>query len=347
MVALVSLTTQFDNLGDQVIGALLVASLSRRTKVLCLSGSAPVDYLNAFRTRVADFEGSQFKIVKGFHALGNAIPAALGSGILVALSPGDIFGFGSASRQQALRVAAKSSFGRVRFLQIGASLSRVDPSMARTLQAMAIRGFISVRDEHSRARAAKHGIDLPLVPDLAFSLPVRPAKNARYMVISFRAHDDVPIEALALRVSALAKNAWETGLEPVLFWQVERDAAVATCLAARTGIEVLNRHSTRPNYEEAAAIYGDTAVIASNRLHALLIAAAHGAIPLAALRSTETKVRGVFEGSGLIDMVADNSAEDLLLMARLRGDENVRVRVAEAFAVGKTRIGQAFDQAVR
>lgn len=334
MLFLTSLKTQYENLGDQAIGAVMVARASRVARMACLIDGVPAEYLAEFKALVAQLGGRDVAYVGRNDAL-KLVARTLLTGRRVGLffSPGDIRADRSAKTRQAM-VAAARALGRFRFAQVGTSYASVGPENAQLFRVLAAAGHpITVRDSVSRARLAAAGVTLPIVPDLAFGLPTVPHAGGQRAVFAFRDTEGVSTDALAARLTPLVAQVREAGMEPVLFWQVARDADLARALAERLAIPNLNTDDRRPTYAEAAAVYGGAAAMFSNRLHSLLVAAAHGAVPFATLHPAEIKVRGVFDHAALPHLVSSTPDEDQAAFARAAADMDAqRARVAEAFA---------------
>jgi polysaccharide pyruvyl transferase WcaK-like protein len=334
MLFLTSLKTQYENLGDQAIGAVMVARASQAVHMACLIDGVPADYLAEFKALVAQLGGRDVAYVGRGDAL-KLVARTLLAGRRVGLffSPGDIRADRSAKTRQAI-VAAARALGRFRFAQVGTSYASVGPENAQLFRVLAAAGHpVTVRDGTSRARLAAAGVTLPIVPDLAFGLPTNAHAGGRRAVFAFRETEGVSTDDLVARLARLVAQVRAAGLEPVLFWQVARDAALARTLAERLAIPNLNADDRRPTYAQAAAVYAGAAAMFSNRLHSLLVAAAQGALPFATLHPAEIKVRGVFDHAGLTHLVSSTPEEDADTFVRASADMDAqRTRVAEAFA---------------
>lgn len=205
---------------------------------------------------------------------------------------------------------------KLRLGLVGASYSKVSPSKARLLRISQRRsGALSVRDRRSQALLARAGVNLPVVPDLAFLLPtVAPASKAGLRdlaLIMLREVVNVPFEQTVSLTADLATRLRVQGLQPAIAWQVGRDADFGRRLAEATGIEILTPpEQTAGRFAASCGLYDRTAVIFSNRLHGLLLAASRGVLPVAQLDAQEQKVRGIFEDAGLADLIlpADQGA---------------------------------------
>lgn len=334
MLFLTSLKTQYENLGDQAIGAVMVARASQVAGMACLIDGVPGDYLAEFKALVAQLGGRDVAYVGRNDAMKRVARTLLtGRRVGLFFSPGDIRADRSAKARQAL-VAAARALGRFRFAQVGTSYASVGAENTQLFRVLAAAGHpVTVRDATSRARLAAAGVTLPIVPDLAFGLPTRAYSGGKHAVFAFRETEGVSTEDLVARLQPLVAHVRAAGLEPVLFWQVARDAPLARTLSERLGLPNLNADDRRPTYAEAAAVYAGAAAMFSNRLHSLLVAAAQGALPFATLHPAEIKVRGVFDHAGIAHLVSSTAAEDQAAFARASADMDAqRTRVAEAFA---------------
>ena len=83
-------------------------------------------------------------------------------------------------------------------------------------------------------------------------------------------------------------------------WQVSSDAEYCEWLAGALRVDVAAPSTDGlGRFERSCAVYDEAAVVVSNRLHVLLIAASRGAKPVSILHSQERKVRAIMTDSGL------------------------------------------------
>ena len=163
--------------------------------------------------------------------------------------------------------------------------------------------------------AARIGVDAPCLPDWAFGIAPSFAADAldrRLLAVSLRGDRPAPGERWVETVGELAKRL---GLEIVLVVQVRRDLPLAKELAAAWGARVLPEGSgAHDEWErQLRRIYSESLVIISDRLHALIMAATEGAVPLAWTDGGSVKVERHFGAAGLSDVsrACDESLEGL------------------------------------
>lgn len=125
----------------------------------------------------------------------------------------------------------------------------------------------------------------------------------RYLAIAIRqglshAARDKPTASWVEAVGALAQ---EFDLEPIVVAQIERDGPLAEELAGRLGCESLiwpdDNHARQE--QRLRAVYRDSEIVLSDRLHAVVIAATEGAVPIALSTGPMDKVTRTLEGAGI------------------------------------------------
>ncbi|RIA35350.1 polysaccharide pyruvyl transferase [Hephaestia caeni] len=234
-------------------------------------------------------------------------------------------------------------FPALRFGQVGASYPQLDPATTRLLRAISRKtNYLSVRDAATRDLLAVAGVTVPIVPDLAFKLPRRAGDSGNVLALSFRTSPTETIDILAARLRPIVTAARAQGLEPRLFWQVLQDRETSSALSAALDVPIDDMSDRRPDIETAGAFYKRAAIVCSNRLHALLIGAAYGALPMAVLRADEQKVTGSFDCGGLANFISKSAAEDAALLEELLKDERASGLVQQAFEASAARIEAYF-----
>ncbi|PWJ48635.1 Polysaccharide pyruvyl transferase family protein WcaK [Quadrisphaera granulorum] len=175
--------------------------------------------------------------------------------------------------------------------------------------------LVAWRDELSR-RVLGVG---EVAPDWAFHLgadeaALRSDHPRPVLAVALRAglpHDPRP-EPDEAWVASVREMAERTGLEPVFAAQIGRDGDLAELLAKRVGGSALCWESARHTDAEAAlrALYRRSAVIVSDRLHGLVIAATEGASPLALSSHPTDKAARTLAAVGLRAAVVDHRLTD-------------------------------------
>lgn len=148
-----------------------------------------------------------------------------------------------------------------------------------------------------------------LVPDTAFSEPAGPRSDLdrNLLVISLRGPRPVPTEAWFEAVATFAaKESLQITVVSQVDEDVERSAEVAGRLAA-AGATLLpwGDGSDLDREIELRATYARTAIVISDRLHVLLLAAQAGATPIEAVISPAPKVGTHFATAGIENITLD------------------------------------------
>ncbi|MEL7691459.1 polysaccharide pyruvyl transferase family protein [Citromicrobium bathyomarinum] len=343
-----SLKTQYENLGDLVINAVLAAELNRRGRFLGISNGAPADYVDDFQALAEQLSGAPITCGELRQMAPRILQAAAGSGMTLVLSPGHNTLDQPTRTRQILSTATHYGLGRLRILQVGASFEGAFPETTRLYSQLRKAGHpLSVRDIISRNGFAERGINLPIVPDLAFGLQCSTHNEGDIGLIAVREHKSQPYEQLRKTVAAIAVAMHAVQLEPVMFFQVSLDAPLHARLAYDLGIRELNTGNHRPSFDEAMQVYARAGAIVSNRLHGLLVAAAAGALPLPLLHPEERKIRGALAEGELSGLIIEAEPECRKrtgeLLAR-RSELHNRI-VVPAFARCKQQLEDFFDGA--
>ncbi len=100
----------------------------------------------------------------------------------------------------------------------------------------------------------------------------------------------------------------ELGLRPVVVNQVVRDLARSRELATSLDAEFLEPWEGGPHAEFEARIrdvYARSAVVVSDRLHALVLGFTEGAVPVGATQGSSEKLDRTFAGAGIADVSFD------------------------------------------
>ncbi|WP_126979478.1 polysaccharide pyruvyl transferase family protein [Frigidibacter oleivorans] len=211
------------------------------------------------------------------------------------------------------------------------------------------RRGLSVRDARSQQVLRDAGIEVPVVPDLAFLQPFQSTTSEGtgqpLALISFRDQRSSLYPEALPTTKLLAELSRSRGLRPVITWQVGHDADFSRKLAADAGVDLVELGLTQSRLGPAQALYDNAHVIFSNRLHSLLIAGARGALPVPVLDARETKVRSVFEEAGLGATVCAFGPDIAERAGALLDERASHMNAVEtAFHSNATRLQQFFDQ---
>nr|WP_168209122.1 polysaccharide pyruvyl transferase family protein [Agromyces intestinalis] len=177
---------------------------------------------------------------------------------------------------------------------------------------------VTWRDEPSRRMMGVGGVS----PDWAFAL------GAPEDVL-LAAPDDADRRTLAIAVRASLSHAerdrpdarWiaaigtladELGLEPVVVAQIERDGPLAEELADALGAEAVVWDGPNHAKQEARlrAVYRGSRAVVSDRLHALVIAATEGAVPIGLANGDDDKVVRTLAAAGITGTSVDRALAD-------------------------------------
>ncbi|MFQ8432853.1 polysaccharide pyruvyl transferase family protein [Amaricoccus sp. W119] len=348
MTAFLSLRTRYENLGNEIINTLLIRELCRRGRVVGLGSGVPGWYLESIRAGLGRLS-ERLTVVPRRRQFALAILKAglREPGSLIFTSRGDVSNPRSNYRRDVYLYALQRLPG-MNLALVGASFDTISPSKAWLLRAAQRRGgAISVRDSRSRLLLAGAGVGAPLVPDLAFLLPTTEPKAGPRRLALFmpRRRATIPVDKVAGIVAHSADVLRSRGLEPAIAWQSGQDASFCRALARAAGLPVATpSERTVGRLPAMEKLYRESAIVLSNRLHALLIAAANGALPVALLEPEETRVRGIFEDAGWADLVTDARAVPDL--ERLAGHRFAREGAGPAFADAAERIRCYLDRVV-
>lgn len=348
MAVYFSLDTQFENLGDEVINGLLLRELGRRQKLKVLIGKAPDWYLANISEAVRSLGGNvEFIADRNRYMRDFVLGSLLQPGNIMLLSCGDV----STSKPNYMRSRVMSVLTRLPFLQIaqvGASrLKLADADRGWLVRAARNGGLITVRDEYSLQTLEQAGINARLLPDLAFLLEYRRPATPTKALFMFR-ETDADRDKFTALLATMVTKALGLGLEPVFGWQVQRDEPFNRALAEQMGADLLMLPTSgEGRLAPTLQIYDDVAVIVSNRLHALLLAASRGALPIPMLRESEYKVRGVFEHAGLAslllsDIIAPHTTAEALAEF-LKQKEHHLNAVEQAFKTNSASLQRGID----
>lgn len=167
-------------------------------------------------------------------------------------------------------------------------------------------GIATWRDEPSR-RYARFGA---VAPDWAFALPASgaPASGRDLLAVTMRGDRPAPTDAFVQSVRQVSE---EWGLRPVVVNQVVRDLARSRELASSLDAEFLEPWEGGPHAEFEARIrdvYARSAVVVSDRLHALVLGFTEGAVPVGATQGSPEKLDRTFAGAGISGVSFDATA---------------------------------------
>jgi len=315
----ISLTTQFGNLGDEVINIILIRELAKRSTVLALAYRIPDWYFHNIRKGLGDY----IKNVKFFRNPLYFLASMILDGFLsrksfLFTSCGGLGCLDRTPMRQYFFIALQY-LPSLRLAQVGVSYRCITVRSAKLMGIAQLRGeSLSVRDSLSRELYSQHGVDVPIVPDLAFLLPFVKAKRKAKIIFSFRPVEPKYIAALLSHLNSAIAAASTCDIRPVITWHQEKDAEFCMWLAARLCVEAEGPTASKlDRFEQTCSIYDNSVAAISNRLHVLLIAASRGACPIGLLMANERKVRGVMTDNGLLDQVVEIESHNTMKISGL------------------------------
>ena len=126
----------------------------------------------------------------------------------------------------------------------------------------------------------------------------------RYLAISMRSDRPLPPDAWfeALQIAARSR-----GLEPLVVTQVRRDNQLGAEIARRLGSQLIAWDDASHLEQERTVreIYRQSALVVSDRLHALVIGLTEGAVPVGAIAWNDVKLARHFAAAGIEDISFD------------------------------------------
>jgi hypothetical protein len=221
-------------------------------------------------------------------------------------------------------VAVRARGGKV--LRLGIGQRKANAALTPKFRRLySLANAVAWRDPES-ARAFGIG---QVMPDWGFE-PVSGATASAprsALVLSYRG--DRPILSESTR-AAIATFAAERSLEIVVVTQVARDEERTSELAALLGASTLAWEPGVTHADQEARLrelFGRAAVVASDRLHVLIVGATEGAVPINLVDQPDVKVARHFDAIGYSDLsivatdVPSDAVVGLLAEQAARADE--------------------------
>ncbi|MFG6492089.1 polysaccharide pyruvyl transferase family protein [Microbacterium sp. P03] len=322
MQVFVDVAGQDDNLGDSVLRrGLLDALRASGTTLHVHSGDNSESYVSGLELPDEDVQYSSRR------AWRNALLQSVGrEKTSLAIDPGEIRS-DAEMNFAGPRVIAAAAAVRLRggaVIHSGIGLRAASHPRDRGTRVLARLSSVTTwRDEPSRARGV-HGY---VAPDWAFATgPSSPRFGDRSCIaVSMRGDRSVPNERWVELVNDLAES---TQLTPVIFAQVRRDNELASWIAARVPRATVEIWPDEVNHHDreiwVRSLFARSLTVVSDRVHALIIGATEGAVPIGLTRNPE-KLTRTLSGGGITGHTFDTSAatthSDAILEASRRGDE--------------------------
>lgn len=332
----VPLIGQYDNIGDILLRRPLLMWLRPAGRLHVYVGVAPQGYVNAVGFLPDDV------VYRSFVAWYlSGLASALRGRAHYAFKPGEIQLTlkGMKEHVSVLPWLALLRLRGGRVVRVGSGV-RNFATWPRWLMApsLALSQLIFWRDARTAGHLGRGGV----MPDLAFGDGDRePAPGPRpWLAVSMRGDRRRVPEQWVRAVRALAEHE---GLQVRVVTQVARDAQLSRELAARLGCSLDDWDGTAHDVQDQRlqAVYRQSRAVISDRLHVLIGAFTHGAVPIGLLTDASDKVRRHFAAAGIegVDLqVGDRSVEDLVLGMRAVLAREVEFR--QALAQARTKLDQ-------
>jgi hypothetical protein len=284
---------QYENIGDIILRRPLLSWLRPLGRLHVYVGPAPSGYVRGLRLEADDI---MYRSFIAWYAAGLA-HAARGCADYV-FKPGEIQlslrGMKEHVGMLPLLAMIRARRGKVARLGSGcrgfAQLPRLllSPSLA-------LSQFVRWRDPATAAFLRTGGV----MPDLAFGegdpLPQQVASSQRRLLAVSMRGDRGPVPKAW--IEAVSCYATTRGFEVVVLTQVLRDSQMSRHLATALSARLVDWDGTRHDEQEEAlrTIYQQASAVISDRLHVLIAAYTHGALPLAVLTDGSTKIQRHFD----------------------------------------------------
>lgn len=318
MTVLVSAIGQYDNVGDTVLRRGYLDHL-RTVGPLCVYiGNRPDTYLSALGLQPSD------RVFRDNGSWRAEVGRRLRSGTGVyAFNTGETEVEAAFARRY-LKLAPLLATNRARggvAVQLGMGVRSATPWRLPIASVLRLCDLVTWRDQHSRdvMRVGE------VTPDWAFTLgsPVealRPATPRPRLAVSVRQGlSHAPrLKPNDLWVSRVRRIAEEHGLEPIVVAQIGRDGPLAQELADRLGCDALtwldDDHARQE--ERLRAVYRESAMVLTDRLHAAVIGVTEGAVPIALATAdpatgVQDKVTRTLAGAGITETSIGRSLPDM------------------------------------
>lgn len=332
----VPLVGQFDNIGDILLRRPILKWLRPAGQVHVYIGPALQGYVAALGIGPGDVVYRSF-----FSWYFSGLASALRGHAHYAFKPGEIqLTFkGMKEHVSVLPLLALLRLRGGRVVRVGSG-ARNFATWPRWLMvpSLALSQLIFWRDARTATHLGRGGV----MPDLAFGDGDREAAPGPrpWLVVSMRGDRHGVPEQWVRAVRTFAEHE---GLQVRVVTQVARDAPLSRELAARLGCSLDDWDGTAHDVQDQRlqSVYRQARAVISDRLHVLIGAFTHGAVPIGLLTDASDKVRRHFAAAGIdgVDLqVGDQSVEDLVVA--MRGVLGREVELRQALAQARTKLDQ-------
>lgn len=188
-----------------------------------------------------------------------------------------------------------------------------------------------------------------VMPDLGFGQVGRAAAGEverTRLTVTMRGDREAPSAAWREAVRATAEDL---GLRLTLVTQVERDEDLSRALATEWGADYVawNALEHGPQEDAVRRVFDESALVVSDRLHALIVALTEGAAVATAADGPTDKIQRHFDAAGVPITIVDSAAASvddmrrrLATAAGLREEQQSALQVTlERLAIVRTQVG--------
>lgn len=316
-------TGQDDNLGDVVLRREFFDRLRAVGNLNVFVGESSGDFIDGLCLKDTD---TVYRSLRQWHSA--AWRSLTSAQVWYVDKPGELQLDSRTLRRQVkllpLLLVIRLSGGQV--LRLGMAMRAGNRLPLRALRVLfRLSTMVCWRDTLS-SKAFGYGV---VGPDWAFRRDCAPqpiASERSYIAITYRGDREKPSAQIldALRAMSRDRN-WRL----VVVTQVRRDSARSLELASHLGAELAPWPEERSVAEQEAVlrdIYRRSALVVSDRLHALIIGMAEGAVPLCITDTGEPKVGRHFDAIGFASSTANlheagGTLAELMELQILRRDE--------------------------
>lgn len=315
------LTGQHDNIGDSALRRAYADMLRTRGRLHVWAGDPNAGYVSGLRLEEGELIPTFGRWYRGF------VRSVLRGRALFAFNAGE-FVVTRGYLVGVLLLLPWIVLLRIRkgeVLWLGASIRLLRKGFGWPFRLLA-KLSTSVRWRDTRSSETMH-VSADVMPDWAFALAGSPAgkpdRPRRYLAISLRGDRTPPGREW---LDATAATAERLGLRPIVVTQVERDGSCGKTMAEYLGCEFIPwTHDSHLEQERLVReVYADSRLIVSDRLHALIIAATEGAIPLSWTPEPTPKVAIHLDVVGYHD--ADLHGDRAIAALNSLDEESLRAR---------------------
>lgn len=341
----IPLIGQYENIGDIVLRRPLADWLRTVGNLHVFVGrNAPKDYISALKLSDKDIVYTSFS--KWYL---RALQGVLSRKCVYAFKPGEIQMSlaGMKEHLAMLPVVSIMSLTHQPVLRIGSgsrNFSRLPMMLMKP--SVAASGLVYWRDPDT----AEYLGCGKVMPDLGFASgdPFISSDASRSaMVVSMRGDVVYPNQKW---ISAVKSFAQLKNLSIVVVTQVERDSECSQKLARDLDADIVDWNGRDHLAQEAKLrdVYRKTRVVVSDRLHVLIYAFVHGAIPIAVLCNSSKKIARHFSAIDIegVDISVDSLADAQSVVRAMSQVFDMQIELFSKLESARSRLAELRDQVI-